>query len=304
MQLIYEEVDITKRIHISKADIIDNAGGTADSIELWLSDVEGLWSQWKPKKDDTIRVIQDGFSSGIMYVDELEQQRGTFIIRALSIPQRAKTDTTRAWESIRFLELSTELARKYGFSLQSYGVENYFYERLDQFEEADFKFLLMNCILEGCTLKLSDNKVIIYNESYMEKLDAIKTIYSSSFDGNYRFYSKASGIYSTCKLSYDNIKCEFTPSIGPQGPALKRQDIFLSSQENGERYAKNLLRFYNKYENTGEFTIKLDTDIAAGNNLNISGLGIADGKYFCDKVIHKLVEEKTFLKLRKTLEVY
>jgi len=303
MQIIYEGKDITSSVDIHRADITDIAGGKADSLEICFSDPEGMWSKWKPQKNDTIEIIEDGFSSGEMYIDELEQQRGLYIIRALSIPQEAKTHKTKSWEQVRFLEFAREIASRYGFTLQTYGIENYLYNRLDQNNQADFEFLALRCMLEGYALKITDKKVVIYDERYMENQQAVKTIYLSDFDGNFKFKNKSTEIYSSCRVTYGSIQSEYK-ATGIYGPTLNISNIVLSSQAEAERYAKNILRFYNKYEQTGKCPIEFDAGIAASCNVQIVDVGMADGKYFCEKVVHRLVEGKTVLNLRRPLEGY
>lgn len=304
MQVIYEGKDIAPIVEIKRADIIDNAGGVADSLELHFNDPDKLWGEWSPMKNDSVQVVENGFTSGLMYVDELEQQRGIFIVRALSIPQESKTANTKAWENVRFLEIATEIAGKYGYSLETYGIENHLYERVDQLETADFKFLALRCMLEGYMIKITDRKVVIYDELYMESLDAKKNIDISDFDGNYKFLQKATGIFRSSKITYGSIQSEFTPNNASSGPILKFTDLQVFSQGEADRYARKTLRCHNKYETIGHGTIQLDTGIAAGINININGVGLAKGKYFCDQAIHSLVGKKTLLKLRKPLEGY
>lgn len=303
MQIIYEGRDITGAVEVKKADITDNAGGVADSLELWFDDTKGFWSQWKPEKNHKVRIKEAGFDSGLMYIDELEQKRGFFLVRALSIPQEAKTDRIKAWEAVRFMEIATEIANRYGFNLQVYGVQNHLYERVDQCEQADFAFLAWRCTLEGYSLKVTDGKAVIYDERYMEFQPAAKTINADQFDGDYTFRIKSTGIFGSCRVSYGDIVYEFRPER-VSGPILKYTGIYVSSQGEAERFAKNLLRSRNKFECSGYVTIELATDLAAGNTVQIRGVGLADGKYYCEQVIHKLVDKKTLLRLRKPLEGY
>jgi uncharacterized protein len=306
MKLIYEGVDITNKVSISKAELTDNAGGVADSIELIFNDPKGLWSTWKPSKNDIIEISQNGLTSGSMYVDEIEQKRGTFIIRALSIPQEAKTTQTKAWESVRFLQFATEIVSKYGFTIESYGIENYLYNRVNQDEVADFQFLAWRCILEGYMLKIIDNKAVIYCEPYIESLNSTKTINIEEFDGDYKFLDKSVAVFNSCQLIYGNYNSAFKPANEINGPIYKHiNSIFISSQGEADRYTKNLLRYKNKQERSGRFNIKLDTDISAGNNINIEGIGLADGKYFCEQVRHNLVDNgRSTIKVRRPLIGY
>ncbi|MGF7431098.1 hypothetical protein PQV03_10075 [Thermoanaerobacterium thermosaccharolyticum] len=308
MNIIYEGVDITDSIDIRKADIYDNAGGIADSVYLIFSDIEGSWSKWKPQKGDKIEVRQDGFSSGIMYIDQIEQKRGYFILKALSIPLNAKTQNTKSWENIRFLSLAKEMADKYSFELQTYNIQNWHYDRLDQVEQTDFDFLAYRCMLEGYMLKICNQSLIIYDEKYMEQQDSVKVINIEDIDGDYLFKIKSNDLYSSCNIQYNGpnglIKSVFKPSNAPIGPEKKIQNIYLFNQGEADRYAKNILRNFNKYENTGRIQTKLDTCIAAGNSVNINGINISNGKYFISQAVYKLLEEKMQLTLRKPLEGY
>lgn len=303
LKLIYEGKDITDEVQIQSADITDNAGGMADSLEICFSDTKKLWSEWKPRKNNKVQIIQDGFDTGEMYIDELEQQRGIFIIRALSIPKEAKTQYTKAWENVRFMEFAGEIASKYGFELQAYGIENHLYTRVDQFEMADFEFLAWRCRLEGYMIKIAGNKVVIYDERFMENTEPANTINLGTMDGNYAFKSKSTGVYGICRVTCGSLQYEFT-AANVLGPTLKINDMYFDSLAEGERYSKGLLRYHNKHENIGKFTIKLDPGLAAGNTINISGIGLGDGKYFCDQVVHKLVSNKTYLRVRRPLEGY
>ncbi len=307
LNITYEGVDITQSIEVCKADITDNAGGLADSVELVFSDTEKLWGRWKPKKGDRVVVGESGFSSGLMYVDQLEQLRGVYIIKALSIPQHSKTAKTKSWENVRFLEFSGEIARNYGFELLTYGIQNWSYSRVDQIEQTDFEFLAYRCILEGYILKICNAKVIIYNERYQEAQGSAKDIYPEDIDGDYEFRSVSAGLYSSCLLRSNSpngfIQSEYKPDNPPAGPVLKK-NIAVDNQAEADRFTRALLRYENKRENSGKIQIPLDSGLAAGNNIYVHGLALLEGKCFVEKIVHRLVDKKSSLKIRKPLEGY
>ncbi len=307
MNIIYEGVDITNSIEIRKADIIDNAGGCADSIDLSFADTEGLWSKWKPLKGHKINVLESGFSSGIMFTDCINQARGSIRIKGLSLPPKAKTGKTKAWESIRFLQMAGEIAGTHGFALETFGVTDHLYERLDQLNETDFDFLQRRCILEGYSLKICNGKVVIYSEQDFETKAAVKTLSMDQFDGDYEFKAASAGLYAACVINCSTlagvITKEYIPALAPSGPILKPR-IYVTSLAEAERYCKGLLRAANKNENTGRMQIELDPDLAAGSCVEIDGVGLADGKYFIEQAVHRLKEKKTIMKLRKPLEGY
>lgn len=307
MQLIYEGKDITSAVEIVKAEITDNAGGIADNIELVFSDTEGLWSRWKPRKNHILEVKQDGFSSGRMYIDTLEQHRGRFLLKALSIPQAAKTQRTKTWENIRFLALATEMAGRYGFKLKTYGVQNWLYQQVDQVEQKDFEFLAYQSLLEGYTLKLTDQTVIIYDKAYLQSQPVQRIIYKENLLGEYCFKQISTGIYRSCHMKWNSsdgmVQAEYMPSDSPEGPILK-MNLPAGSQGEALRNARGLLLQANRKESTGSVQLKLDTGLAAGSILEVSGIGLADGKYFIEQAIHRLTEGRTLLHMYKALEGY
>ncbi len=304
MQMFYEGKDITADIEVRKANLNDKAcGGELDSLELSLDDSKGLWSQWKPAKNHTIQVKESGFDSGVMYIDEIGQQKGMIILKGLPIKQEAKADNSKAWDNVRFLELAQEMASKHDLQLETYGIDNPLYSRVDQSCQADFLFMAWRCLLEGYSLKIFNGKLIIFGQKYMEEQAPVKTITIDNIDGDFLYKDKSVQIYGACKLSYQGIEYQFTaPST--YGPTLKKTDIPLNSVGEAERFSKGLLRAQNCYEQTMACSLKLDPGLGAGNTVTLSQFGLADGKYIAYQIIHKFTEGKTVLKLRRPLEGY
>lgn len=303
MQLIYEGKDITGDIEIRGADLTDNAGGELDSLDLTIDDSRGFWSQWKPEKNHTVQVKESGFDTGIMYIDEIVQQRGMILLRALPIKQEAKTGNVKAWDNVTFLELAREIAGKVGLSLETYGVQDQFYSRVDQHGESDLQFLAWRCLLEGYALKVTNGKLVIFSQPYMESQAAARVIKPEDVDGDFVYKQKSTQIYGACKITYQDIQYEFKdPNV--YGPTLKCFDIAVGNVGEAERFTKGLLRAKNCMEKTFTCKLRFDAGIAAGNAVELSGFGLADGKYFAYQVIHRFVEGKTALKLRKPLEGY
>gem|GEM_PF-719403 len=309
MNIIYNGIDITNSVEPLKINLIDNAGGVPDSIECIFSDIDGLWSKWKPLKNDTFEIKQEGYSTGIMYIDELIQRDGRFQLKALSIPQHSKTARSQGWENVRFLEFVTEIAGRYDFTVQTYGIKNHVYQRVDQIEQADFSFLSYRCMLEGYALKINNKSIIIYDEHYQEQqsIDAVNSvIYKSDILNNFEFKNKSTNIFQKCLIKSSGasgfIKGEFEDKR-IYGSTLTKQ-IYCSNQSEANRYAKSYLRAFNKEMITGDFYIKLNTNYAAGTNVEVREIGIFDGKYFISRLVHDLVNSRTSIYLRKQLEEY
>lgn len=308
MELVYNNIDITKDISILNATILDNSGGKADSVDLTFSDTKKLWRKWGVQKGDTLILSKDGFSSGLMYVDDFNMSRGKFTIRGISVPLKSKSNISKSWENIRFKELASQLASELGLTLETYGIIDYTYDRLDMINKTNLQYLNDICILEGYSLKITNNKAIIYDENLFEQSTTVDDITEDRIIGDYSFNTISNSLYSSCTVecfsSNNNlIRYKFSPANAPIGSDLKVA-LRVVNQGEAERYARGLLRNSNKNETTGSFFIKLNTNIAATNTVNLNGFGVFDGKYFIDSIKHKLTNGKSHLKVRKVLEGY
>jgi len=308
MKLIYKDVDITNKVKILHANVNDTAGGEADSVELILSDTEKLWMEWGPEKGDEFAIIQNGFTSGVMYVYFLQSGSGVFAIKGRSIPPRAKTPNSRQWENVRFNDMAGDIADNYGFKLSAYGISDWLYPRVEQVNDPDFKFLSDRCSMESCCLKVHDKWIIIYSEPYMEAKDTVLTLTRDNIIGDPLLTTVSDGLYSSCNVKYLDpsnklIDHTFTPKSAPAGPVMKINTRVANYGE-AERFAKGWLRYANKNETFGELPIKLNTEVAAGNTIQLKNFGSFSGKYFVSGCTQKLLDDKTILKIRKVLEGY
>ncbi|KMT23012.1 phage late control D family protein [Clostridium cylindrosporum] len=306
MKLIYEGVDITKGVDIMHAVICDNAGGKSDDLEIIFSDRERNWSRWNPKKGDKIILSKDAFSSGNMYVDDFSLYNGKFKMKAKSLPLHAKTPKVNMWEEIRFIKLAEDMAKEVGLKLETYDIKDYLYKRIDQVDINNIEFLNQRCILEGYGLKVTDDKAIIYDERVFERYKPVIDIYEDMLYSNYEFKSSSFGLYSSCSLSYltsDNklINYVYSPNNAPNGTVMKT-NIRATNLAEAERYTKNLLRSTNKFEYTGNFSIDLNTSLAATNIVDVKDLGSFSGRYFIESIRHNLINNISSVSSRKIME--
>ncbi|TCZ73059.1 hypothetical protein E0485_21820 [Paenibacillus albiflavus] len=309
MNIIYNGVDITPSIHPISAKTTDNSGERPDSLSLTFSDTEGLWSKWKPAKNDKLQIKENGFDTGVMFVDQISQNAGKFGIMALSIPQPCKSARTQAWEHVRFLEIVTQIAARYGFIVQTYNVTNHLYERVDQVEESDFSFLSFRCMLEGYALKINNQSLVIYGEPEEEKKPVdpnLSVIHLRDINGEFKFVDKSTDIFEKCvvrsKTRSGYLEGEFKDT-NISGPTHKR-NLYASNQAEANRWAKGILRSFNKRMVTGVLPINLNTNYAAGIPVSVVDVGLFDGKHFIDRLTHDFINNRTEIMLRKPLEGY
>lgn len=304
MKVIYENTEIN--VQVSECIIVDNMGGKADSLAITFADIKNECRKWEFKKNHVVEVIEPPFSTGKMYVDEFGCGPGTYTLRALSTRKKFKTKFTRTWENVRFLALANDLLKEEGLKLETYGViQNYEYTRVDQIEKNNIDFLNERCILEGYNLKICDEKAVIIAETFLEQQKENVYFNPSMFVGKYEFKCTSKYIYSGCEISYNSRK--YIKGIyisNNNGELLKLRNIEVSNSYEADRFAKNILKFHNKYERMGTFYLNKNTNIAAGITVKIQGLDLFDGKYIIERVYQELIQGKTKVTVRKVLEEF
>lgn len=294
MQLIYESKDITNEIEIKKAIFVDNAGGRFDSIEIECNDPNGLWKEWKPEEGDCIELKDKGLSSGKMYVDVVNFSKKGIILKALPLLE-CKEKHTKSWEEVTFIEIANEISQRYNLTLKTYDIDNQFYSRITQINESDIKFLNDRCILEGYSLKIVDDELVIFNDVNLNKEDLF-VIKEEDIIGDYTFNSKRSTLASVSIKSGD---IQYINKAKDKGEQLEIKNIYVGSIREAIRYTKNIYYNETKFDKTLVFEKEHNNNLAAGSIINIQGLGLCDGIYSAHQVVFKFIQNRDLLRLRK-----
>jgi hypothetical protein len=123
--------------------------------------------------------------------------------------------------------------------------------------------------------------------------------------GGFEFANKSVDIYSKAIIKSQSdryIQAEHKDN-NIYGPVISKS-IYVNDSAEAQRYAKGILRSYNKFMITGKFITELKTSFAAGSIINIKGVGMFDGKYFVHRIVHDLIRNRTEFLVRKPLEGY
>lgn len=307
VNVYYNEVDITGSVAVSKANLYDYAGGKLDRAELDFDDRARDWLRWGARKGDTVRVTSAGYDTGIMYVDELKMAGSKFAVGAVSAPPKIRETGTRAWENVRLVDLLAEFASRAGLRLETYNTpDNQMYARVEQKLQQDIAWLSERCALESCVVKITNGVLVAYGETWLEGREPAGSI-NAAADDECKIVTTSVGVYAGCRVIGAHTGEWGIP--GAVGPWLTKRaaDLGLAvrGQGDAERYAKGLLRAHNKYEHTMTLRRPLDTEMAGGMALEVTGAGAAwSGKWMIDGVRHDLINKRTYLNLRKPLEGY
>lgn len=205
----------------------DKETGEADELRLTLKDETGKWAAtWKPDGGEVVDAYlatgsgADELHCGRFYVDSMSVSGAprTFEMQAVSTPLNQpirRKAITKAWESRTLRGIAEEIAAENGLQLFFDVEEDPQYDRRDQKEESNLAFLQRLCEDEGFSIKVTDQKIVIFDQRSYEAKEPIKTITLGVSDVlSWSFNSQQSETYKTCVVAWRDMKKKSKDSAG------------------------------------------------------------------------------------------
>lgn len=321
----YNNKDISADIskYLKSISYTDNLSGEADDLQITLEDKSGLWqSKWMPEKGalldatlqqkywQTLSELPQSLRLGLFEIDEITSSGypSEVQIKAVSVPDNNTlrgTERSRSWEKAKLQVIANDIASAAGMSLFWDTEENPVLDRAEQTEQSDLSFLYAICKDKGLALKISDKKIIVFDEAKYEaekaKITIVKpgTVYKKESGMKYLFvgtgYSlrtKIRDIYAACRVSYQqgssksNIEATYTVA-GKKGKTLQVNEQVESVAE-ALNLAKKRLREKNKDEVTGSLNMLGNFVLLSGVTVNLLGFGAFDDKYLITRASHDI----------------
>ena len=299
MNVIYQGTDITEMIDVQGAQATDCEGGRADELCLQLSDVEKIWDQWSPRLGDEIRLIEDGYNSGVMYLDEIMSGPAECTLRASSLNHLMRVETFRAWEGITLRRLISEFATRYGLKYDLYDVPDVTYQRIAQYGDYDMAWLSRRCMMEGCALKIFGGQLVVYDQHKTEQSAPTATIELTN-NTPYAYREVGHLARSACIVESGAARGRFDAPDGA-GPTMYVRDVAAGSIAEAERYARGFLREQNKRVSTLSVRQILEGIYAAGECVQVEGNVAAEGTWFISMVKYDFIGGMVALELRRPI---
>lgn len=308
VELIYQGVDISRDIagDLLSFRFTDNESGKADDMELRLKDDRGLWSgPWLPRQGDTIQAAiihwtgeeEKRLECGTFSIDELEYEKppSVVVIRGVSVPldnNIRRLRRSRGWESVQLSGIAQEIADEAGIDLFFLVDIDPTYQRIDQHEESNLRFLQRLCDQEAYSLKVTDRQLVVFSSEVLEQNPSIKTIKEGvSGIKSVRFKTQTHDVYSTIIVTYlDTETGELNEFVYTDSSVTNGRESHLvrraESIEEAERRARAAMRRHNRLESSGSITLVGDTDLLTGVAIDYESGSAWDGKFLISKAVH------------------
>ena len=251
--VIFNKVDISDEIEhsISSLNYTDNSKNAIDDLEIELENLDYRWlKEWYPDENAQLLVgIHEELENetnfldlGTFYVDEptFEDHKLTLKCLALPLDQNIRDQKNSvAWENITLKELVTQIANKHEMNAEIYA-ENVFFERLDQNQETDLAFINRVVKEIGLNMKVSDDKIIIFDDEEMEKNDTIEVFNIKDYRiRSFSLKKKNKEIYDKVEVSYyDPDKKKVVKEIITKEELDKRNQVTTEEKESKSKDSK------------------------------------------------------------------
>ena len=219
----------------------DRASGESDSVNLTVSDRDKRFiDEWYPENGlafkAKIKVVNwksdgdsDELNTGKFIIDScvLNGPPDKFSIKAVSVPVTSslkREEKTNTWEEATLQKIAQSIADNAGVELM-YEVESDIQlDRVDQLKQSDMSFLMELCTKYGIALKVTDGKMVLFEESVYEAKGTVDTFDKSEVGSriiNYSISQDTNDLVSKVELFYKDPKSgmvaegEFTPPTPP-----------------------------------------------------------------------------------------
>lgn len=327
----YNGTDISTGVaaFLKSFSVTEELSGKADSADITLEDRPGLWDgDWLPDRGATMEVtltVKDWTGSGDttqlplgkFELDEIENTcpPNEAKLKMVSIPNNAEirsVEKTHAWEKQKLSVIAKEIADNAGIKLFYDTEEDPMLERAEQTEQTDLSFLLKICNDAGLAIKVSDQKIIIFDVQKYESQEPV-AIFSKGSSAIISYSAKTTihEIYKACHVKSQHTKKEelieytYTDPNKKEGMTLQVNEKVESIAE-AEKLAKKRLRAKNQEEVQVSMTTVGNFSLLASNTVELHNFHAYDGKYIIVKSTHEISNSgyTTKIDLRRCLDGY
>ncbi len=312
-----------KNVNTSLADYLqsvsceDVASGRSDAITITLQNIDTKWlNKWYPSKGDRIAGSiafknweKDGddrkVNCGTFVLDEIKLSGGPLEVRisGIAIPASESfkiRERTKTWKNATIKKIGQEIAGRYKLGL-SYSGPNIQIASIEQTDKSDSAFLYDVCQKYGLSMKVFNDKIIIYDQTAQEKKSAILTLSRASFvDDDWEYTDALEGTYTGARVSYksgqDNEEISVYLGLKAENASDSRVlNITETAEDQNTAYYMAAAQVNKSNEKATTLSGKIWTDpaICAGICVTISGMGKANGKYFVDKSTIEVTDSGT-----------
>ena len=284
---------------------VDNAADNSDSIDITLDAQDSGWlNGWLPDKGATLRPKILGFDwerpgdhrrieCGLFVLDDVSFSDAPTTLQLGGVSKPSDSDFSELereaiWKNTTIQRIGATIAARYGLGF-TYDADDYDIE-CDEQDGTDSSYYNTQCRNYGLILKVYARRLWVYDREKYKAKPAVKTFHRTDIrPGSFGWDTTLSGTYTGGYFNYTDadkdidIVCSVgggthTKSVNRRATSVYDASLQLVAELNNANHGTVKLKF----------GVDGDWQVSAGNCIEIAGYGQLDGKYFVDKVTHKV----------------
>lgn len=296
--------------YVESLTYVDNAADNSDSIDMTLNAQDAKWlGEWLPKKGATLkpRIIGRDWESsgddrsipcGLFVLDDISFSDTPTVLQIGGVSKPSNTDFSeltreRVWKNTSIKRIAQTIAARYGLQF-GYDADDYSIDT-DEQDGTDSSYLNSLCQDYGLILKVYASRLWVYDrERYKEKKAGLTIDRTQIKPGSFSFNTTLSGTYTGGYFNYTDpdkdcdISCQVgggshTKSVNQRASSVYDASVQLCAALNNANHGQVKI----------SFSLPGAWKISAAMNIQLTGYGNGEngglnGKYFVDKVTHKV----------------
>lgn len=284
---------------------VDNAADNSDSIDITLDAQDSGWlNGWLPDKGATLRPKILGFDwerpgdhrrieCGLFVLDDVSFSDAPTTLQLGGVSKPSDSDFSELereaiWKNTTIQRIGATIAARYGLGF-TYDADDYDIE-CDEQDGTDSSYYNTLCRNYGLILKVYARRLWVYDREKYKAKPAVKTFHRTDIrPGSFGWDTTLSGTYTGGYFNYTDadkdidIVCSVgggthTKSVNRRATSVYDASLQLVAELNNANHGTVKLKF----------GVDGEWQVSAGNCIEIAGYGQLDGKYFVDKVTHKV----------------
>lgn len=299
--LIYQGVDITDEVDIIECVCRDVSGEESDCLMLTLDHAE-KWFQWKPQKNDTIRVTRGGYDSKTMYLNTVVPEDGAYRIYATARRSAPMPEKYQVFEKMTLSSIMSMCAAECGMGAKLYGLSGGIqYPYLLRERMRAPAFLEMLAMREGAVLKCLDGNFAAIGVQYAQNIAAMHEMELENGQMDSQYIDRRDLRWSSVQ-----IKSMFGSGTARDSDADGQTkiitDLAVDDDATAYRWAKGILMMYNRQSEVLNIEMDFNPGYTAMVRVDVKSDTDAAGKWMIDRVEQNLLDGRTKARMYRCIE--
>lgn len=289
MRIIWQDTDITGYVIVRRAIARDTCGERCDGLDIEFENAES-WYRWGPKEDDEIRISQDGWDSGILYLNTIAPGDGKYRVIATALPCAARKKEWRSYEEKSIETILRQCGAVTGMEYRIYGIDaGAIIPYIQQENESAAAFLHRLGKLEGAKLKCVNGRYTLIGLDWAQDRKAIQTLSIGAEQRGIDY--RRSGVkdrgltlvtpYATGSATDESVDKSHTRATVTEYPA--------TDNIQAARWARNLLKEKNRKCESVTIQSSFHPAWSAMTRIDITGNTDAAGEWLIEEAEHDLI---------------